>query len=444
MRVKKLFLLNLSFMVVLFLSYFISDLSYNKFAAKEDIISSEEKDPIVLEHTPTIVDQPNNNIRLLSYSPNYNDIDESNYSHNTIEEQNIKTTNENSQNDKADNTDKINQADKTHTTDTPSKKTKQKKEKPKYSKLGVSIAKEYVNIRDAADINGKILGKLYKDSVATIIKTDGDWYKIKSGSIEGFVNKKFIKTGLSDSKIIKNYSTPQVKVNPEGLNVRLKPNEDSKKVAVIYKDETYDIIKEDNDWIKINIPSYNTNGFVKKEFISIINTFSYAVKYKEQAETIANDIQAIKNMAINSSDKKQDTNKTEVGSAMDSTTDEVKLLACLIYSEAGSQSYEGKLAVANVVLNRVKSKKYPNSISKVIYQKGQFSVAASGILSKNLHKYNNFNSSSQKACIKAATEALSGTNNVGSRLYFNSYKAAVNQGHDKKSNSIKIDGQLFW
>ena len=123
---------------------------------------------------------------------------------------------------------------------------------------------------------------------------------------------------------------------------------------------------------------------------------------------------------------------------------ELKLLACLVHSEAGTQSYEGKLAVANVVLNRVESSKYPDSIKSVIYQSGQFSVAASGSLSKQLDNYDNYCSTSQSLSIKAAKAALEGSNNIGTRLYFHSYKAAVNKGYDEKSTSVKLGDHLFW
>lgn len=56
------------------------------------------------------------------------------------------------------------------------------------------------------------------------------------------------------------------------------------------------------------------------------------------------------------------------------------LLAALIYCEAGGESYEGQLAVGSVVMNRVRSQAYPNSVSGVIYQGGQFSPVASGRL----------------------------------------------------------------
>ena len=60
--------------------------------------------------------------------------------------------------------------------------------------------------------------------------------------------------------------------------------------------------------------------------------------------------------------------------------DDLNLLAAIIYCEAGNQSREGKVAVGAVVLNRVASSSFPNSIHDVVYQSGQFTPASSGAL----------------------------------------------------------------
>ena len=90
-----------------------------------------------------------------------------------------------------------------------------------------------------------------------------------------------------------------------------------------------------------------------------------------------------------------------------------KLLANIIYCEAGSEPYAGKLAVGAVVINRVLSSKYPDTVVGVIYQKSQFSPVASGRyeLALAVDKAN-------ADCYKAAEEAMSGITNVGSCLYF--------------------------
>lgn len=87
------------------------------------------------------------------------------------------------------------------------------------------------------------------------------------------------------------------------------------------------------------------------------------------------------------------------------------LLGAIIQCEAEGESYEGKLAVGSVVLNRVKSSYFPNSISGVIYQSGQFSPVASGRLAYRLEAGVN------STCLQAAQEVLNG-NITLSCLYF--------------------------
>lgn len=87
------------------------------------------------------------------------------------------------------------------------------------------------------------------------------------------------------------------------------------------------------------------------------------------------------------------------------------LLGAIIQCEAGGESYDGKLAVGSVVLNRVKSSYFPNSISGVIYQDGQFSPVASGRLAMRLQ------SGVDSSCLQAAQDVLGGTVTTGC-LYF--------------------------
>ena len=66
------------------------------------------------------------------------------------------------------------------------------------------------------------------------------------------------------------------------------------------------------------------------------------------------------------------------------SAEELKLLANIIYCEAGSESYVGKVAVGNVIMNRVKSASQPNTITEVVYAKGQFSPVRNGSLQRAL------------------------------------------------------------
>ena len=85
-----------------------------------------------------------------------------------------------------------------------------------------------------------------------------------------------------------------------------------------------------------------------------------------------------------------------------------RLLAKLVYAEARGESYKGQVAVAAVVLNRVASSEFPNTISGVIYQKNAFSCVSNGSI----------NNTPDSSCIKAALDALNGWDPTGGCLYY--------------------------
>lgn len=107
------------------------------------------------------------------------------------------------------------------------------------------------------------------------------------------------------------------------------------------------------------------------------------------------------------------------------------LLANLIYCEAGGEPYEGKLAVGAVVINRMLSSVYPDTVVGVIYQRKQFSPVGSGRLELAL--------ASNKAtadCYRAAEEAMSGMSNVGNCVYFRTPIPGL--------SGISIGGHIFY
>lgn len=96
------------------------------------------------------------------------------------------------------------------------------------------------------------------------------------------------------------------------------------------------------------------------------------------------------------------------------------LLACLIYCEAGNQPYDGQVAVGAVVINRLRSAAYPNTMTGVIYQNKQFSPVASGRLATRLALGAN------SACYSAADDAMKGASPVGNCLYFRTVIPEIN------------------
>lgn len=112
------------------------------------------------------------------------------------------------------------------------------------------------------------------------------------------------------------------------------------------------------------------------------------------------------------------------------TDDEVYLLAACTAMETGDGSYDEQLAVASCIINRVQSKQWGQSISSVIYADGQFPGAHSGLLDSFLSQ------GPSKTALKAAKAALSGSNNIGDYLYFNSVRRISPENY----SSYKIVG----
>lgn len=97
-----------------------------------------------------------------------------------------------------------------------------------------------------------------------------------------------------------------------------------------------------------------------------------------------------------------------------SLSDELWLLSKIIYAEARGEPFEGQVAVGAVVMNRVKDYRFPNTITEVIYEPGQFRPASDGTI----------NLTPNQSAIRAAKSALSGMDPTGGALFFYNPKIA--------------------
>ena len=106
-------------------------------------------------------------------------------------------------------------------------------------------------------------------------------------------------------------------------------------------------------------------------------------------------------------------------------------MAALIYCEAGAEPYEAQLAVGAVVMNRLKSGKYADTLYGVIYQKGQFTPALNGKVAKVIKQ-----KKATASCYKAAKAALAGEDNTNGCLRFNDYNGT--------QRGLRFGGMVFW
>lgn len=99
------------------------------------------------------------------------------------------------------------------------------------------------------------------------------------------------------------------------------------------------------------------------------------------------------------------------------TQKDLRYMTAIIYCEAQGESYQGKKAVGIVVMNRVRSDEFPDTVKSVIYQSGQFSPVRNGSMSKALDLYDQYDKKDKfkgpmKSCLKAAKEVLNGSTTV--------------------------------
>ena len=109
------------------------------------------------------------------------------------------------------------------------------------------------------------------------------------------------------------------------------------------------------------------------------------------------------------------------------------LLSCCVYGEARGESYTGKVAVAAVILNRVKSSKFPNSISGVIYQTGAFTCVSDGQI----------NLGTNDECTRAAQDAMNGWDPTGGAIYYFNPATATSKWIWSRPQLVTIGKHIF-
>ena len=141
------------------------------------------------------------------------------------------------------------------------------------------------------------------------------------------------------------------------------------------------------------------------------------------ANESAEEVVAIAEKAIEVGKEKVEEEKEKKEAEKAEFERQKKLLAALIFCEAGNQPYKGQVAVGAVVMNRIASSKYPNDIDSVIYQRGQFGPARTGKLNRVLNA-----GSYTAASLQAAEDALNGVDPVEGCLYFGCGRKGIKIG----------------
>ncbi len=154
-----------------------------------------------------------------------------------------------------------------------------------YANKGISIAGEYVNIRKKPNTESKILGKLYRGSIARIVNTVGDWVEITSGGVNGYIKSEYLAIGADAEKVAGKFGTKIAIVNVTTLKVREEMNTDCTILTLVPAEEEFEVIKEYDEWVKILVDD-NTRGYVAKEYVTIKMDFRHAISIKAEREKL--------------------------------------------------------------------------------------------------------------------------------------------------------------
>lgn len=268
----------------------------------------------------------------------------------------------------------------------------------------IADVKDYVTVRQNPDKSSEAVGKLKKGDLATYISEEDGWYYITSGNLTGYVSKQYAYRGDEAYSIALKTCNVYATTVGSGLRIRKSASTDSAVVKSVPKGTKLIYIAEDNPaegWIHVR--SGAVTGYVSADYVSVDFDFGKAETAAEEGARIAKEKEAKEKAKRLAAEKAAQTE------ALIASVDDLMLLAALIHIEAGAEPYEGQVAVGAVVMNRVKSKTYPNTIKEVIYQKSQFSTARIPTILSN---------GPLDSCIKAAREAMDGKDPTGGCIGF--------------------------
>lgn len=328
-----------------------------------------------------------------------------------------------------------------------------------------------VNIRAYGTTDSAIIGYLPKGASADLIEKGEEWSHVISNGVEGYIKNEYLAFGSKAEELAKVYGTYGVKTNWDGVHLFAAPNAAADILNTVESGSEFTILDDQGAWYLVQmddvtaayVPAEDVEKTIITERAIAVEPFaaaegttdggegsadasymdsdaeaqntSYGSSYTENTYTedtysgqSANG--ASSNYEDNTEQNAEDYTEAPAapgaGEVSDTpaseeseetvtsaSADDLNLLAAIIYCEAGNQSREGKVAVGAVVLNRVASVSFPNTIYDVIYQSGQFTPAYSGVLASALAN------GVPSDCVEAAQAALNGENPVGGALYFN-------------------------
>ena len=274
------------------------------------------------------------------------------------------------------------------------------------SGIGVIDAKDMLDIHAEANTASAVIGQVMEDGHVAILAKYNDWVQIQAGEIAGWVPaENLVETEISNEEAVA--ANEQVIAERTGATAS---EDEFFAEEEVQQDETAALQAEASEAAQNEIEEVQA-----AEEAARLEAEAQAKAAAEEAARLEAEAQAkaAEEAARLEAEAQQAALAAQAAQTAAISAEELKLLANIIYCEAGSESYVGKVAVGNVIMNRVKSASQPNTITEVVYAKGQFSPVRNGSLQRALSS-----DKADAACYQAAIEALAGAQPVGGKLFF--------------------------
>lgn len=155
-----------------------------------------------------------------------------------------------------------------------------------YENIAVSQVTDYVNIRKEANTDSDIVGKIYNNCAATILETvegeGGKWYRIQSGTVNGFIKAQYFITGAEAETLAQSIGREFVTINTESLRLREEPNLTSNTLTLLSQGARYVVKADAGEFFQVEIDS-DLVGYVSKDYCRAEVEFDQAVSLEEEA-----------------------------------------------------------------------------------------------------------------------------------------------------------------
>lgn len=157
-----------------------------------------------------------------------------------------------------------------------------------YADIAIAQVDGYVRVRSEPNTDSEVVGKLYDKSAATVLETvdteDGGWYRITSGSVDGYVKCEYVVIG--DEELAKSVSTRYATVTTETLFVREQPTTESDVLDMVpLEDDLVVLAEPENGWVLV--AAEKGNGYVSTDYVTFSTEYVLAESKEEEERRLA-------------------------------------------------------------------------------------------------------------------------------------------------------------